>query len=134
MTDVLSPAQRSHCMSKNRPRDTQPEVRLRKALWAKGYRYRLHYRIFGRPDFAFVGKKVAVFVDGCFWHGCPAHYQAPSSNSEKWRAKLIARKERDEAVNRRLRSEGWEVIRFWEHSVRSDIEGCVEIIGNRLRK
>lgn len=132
--DVLTKKQRSYCMSRNKGFDTGPELILRKALWSRNLRYRLRNKLTGKPDIVYPGARLAVFVDGCFWHGCPVHYQAPSNNSEKWRKKITATKKRDEAVSMQLQKDGWEVIRFWEHSVKTDTDECVEIIRRRLQR
>lgn len=126
MADVLTPEQRRHCMSQVRDRDTKPELSLRKALWARGLRYRLRYSLPGRPDLVFVGARVAVFVDGCFWHGCPDHATQPATNSPFWADKLRANVERDQRVNATLRTLGWEVIRLWQHDVEQRLEASVE--------
>ena len=83
--------------------------------------------IFGKPDFVFPEVKIAVFVDGCFWHGCPKHANAPKNNREFWRQKIDANKKRDQKVNRRLRSEGWSVQRIWEHDIKNP-ERCAKKI------
>lgn len=134
MPDVLTKTQRSYCMSRNRGTDTGPELILRKALWAANLRYRLNTRVLGKPDIVYPGARVAVFVDGCFWHGCPAHYQAPADNADRWRKKIIATKKRDEAVSTNLQESGWDVIRFWEHSVKTNTEECVEIVRCHVKK
>lgn len=72
----------------------------------------------GRPDFVFPRAKLAVFVDGCFWHGCPLHATWPAQNAAFWRAKLLANRRRDRAVTRTLRARGWRVLRLWEHALR----------------
>lgn len=79
--------------------------------------WRRHYPISGRPDFAFPKQKLAVFVDGCFWHGCPKHATQPKGNSAFWSSKLDANKARDRKVNRELRAKGWRVLRIWEHDL-----------------
>lgn len=117
--DVLSPSQRTLCMSRNKGRDTAPELKLRKLCWSMGLRYRLRSRITGKPDFVFLREKVAVFVDGCFWHGCPEHYVAPATRPDFWSAKLAANRARDEAVNGALLAAGWTVFRVWEHDLRT---------------
>jgi len=118
MNDVLTPAQRSHCMAQVKGTDTKPEIILRKALWKKGYRYRLHYSLPGRPDFVFVKQRVAVFVDGCFWHGCPVHYSAPQTREQYWKDKLEKNVLRDLAVDDKLISEKWRVQRVWQHDLK----------------
>lgn len=121
--DVLSPEQRSRCMSRIRGTDTKPELKLRKALWHRGWRYRLHCKeLPGRPDIVFVSQGVAVFVDGCFFHGCPKHYSPPESNAEFWSRKIEANKRRDAEVSAELEADGWHVLRIWEHEIDEDVE------------
>lgn len=120
--DVLSPEQRRRCMSRNKGRDTAPELELRRVCWSRlGLRYRVNLKAapLGKPDFWFPNEKVAVFVDGCFWHGCPVHYVAPATRSDFWQSKLEANRNRDALVTASLAREGWEVLRFWEHEVRT---------------
>ncbi|MBK7672632.1 MAG: DNA mismatch endonuclease Vsr [bacterium] len=94
------------------------ELVLATALRRNGINgWRRHLSLPGRPDFAFRRLKVAVFVDGCFWHGCPKCYKAPRHNTEFWVNKLSANRRRDQRVARQLRSRGWVVVRIWEHSL-----------------
>jgi DNA mismatch endonuclease (patch repair protein) len=99
--------------------DTKPEMALRRELHRRGLRFRLHRRLdFDRRrsiDIAFPKEKVAVFVDGCFWHNCPEHAVMPKNNAEFWRAKLEANRARDLETTARLEAEGWVVVRVWEH-------------------
>ncbi len=120
-------------MSAIRGRDTKPEILLRKALWHKGYRYRLKNRLPGRPDIVFSTERVAVFVDGCFWHGCPEHYQKPATNANFWREKIRRNRKRDREVNALLKSQGWKVLRFWEHEVRNNPETCARHVISELK-
>jgi DNA mismatch endonuclease (patch repair protein) len=113
-------------MARVRSAETGPEVRLRRAIFAKGARYRLRPKVAGTPDFAFVKQRVAVFVDGCFWHGCPIHYRAPVQNADFWRQKLARNVERDDRVNLLLADAGWTVVRVWEHEIRTDLASAVE--------
>lgn len=124
MADVLTKRQRSYCMSRIRGRDTKPEVRLRKALWKGGLRYRVRVGLPGRPDVVFASLRAVVFVDGCFWHVCPRHAVPPKANAAFWRRKLKANVARDRLVDRKLRELGWRVIRVWEHEVRANPEGA----------
>jgi len=128
MADVLNPTQRSYCMSRIKGKDTKPELILRKALWSNGLRYRLKNKLPGRPDIIFRARKIAIFVDGCFWHGCPDHCQIHKTNQPFWESKLSKNKSRDKEVNRVLENVGWSVIRFWEHDVRNDLSNCVKRI------
>jgi DNA mismatch endonuclease, patch repair protein len=102
-----------------RSRDTTAEINVRKALHAKGLRYSVDCAVLHdrrrRADIAFRRLRIAVFVDGCFWHSCPRHSSQPKSNCEWWTKKLAANRRRDADTNRRLRRAGWLVIRIWEH-------------------
>lgn len=133
MADVLTPEQRSRCMARVRSKDTKPELRLRSALWAVGLRYRLSYPLPGRPDLVFPGKKLAIFVDGCFWHGCPQHATFPKTNKRFWEKKLRENRERDIRVNEQLYAVGWKVIRIWEHEINDDLTTVVERIAAELQ-
>ncbi|MCB9789036.1 MAG: very short patch repair endonuclease [Deltaproteobacteria bacterium] len=120
------PLSRSEQMSRIRGKDTTPERRLRSALWAAGLRYRLHARTpIGRPDVVFAGRRVAVFIDGCFWHGCPYHYVRPRSRAGFWAAKLASNVARDRRQTLALEELGWSVVRVWEHEVRDDLPVAV---------
>jgi DNA mismatch endonuclease, patch repair protein len=118
--------QRSATMARVRNRDTDPEVALRRALWAAGIRgWRCHPKaVPGRPDLAWVGRRIAVFVDGAFWHGHPDHYWGQSGKF--WDEKIARNRARDERVNADLLAEGWTVVRIWDFDVRKDLSGCVE--------
>ncbi|MGN6130817.1 MAG: DNA mismatch endonuclease Vsr [Nocardioidaceae bacterium] len=117
--------------------DTTPELSLRRALHALGLRYRLRRRIGRfRPDIVFPGSRTVVFVDGCFWHGCPVHgakeFRGP--NAVKWRDKLGANKERDARATEELRAEGWQVVRVWECDVRRNVREPAEAIRSLVQK
>jgi DNA mismatch endonuclease (patch repair protein) len=106
-------------MSRQRRRDTAPELSIRRLLHAKGLRYRVAWPIPGLPrrtiDIAFTRARVAVFIDGCFWHSCPQHSTSPVSNGSWWSEKLAANRTRDASTNSHLMTHGWRVLRFWEH-------------------
>lgn len=114
--DKISKEKRSKVMSAIKSKHTKPELLLRRELWAKGYRYRIHY---GKEkiDIAFPGKKVAIFVDGCFWHGCPLHGHIPKSNRKYWVPKLKKNRERAKKKDLALMRGGWKVIHIWEHDL-----------------
>lgn len=110
-------------------RDTDIEMALRRALWAKGLRYRLHRPTAGtKPDLCFVGSRVAVFVDGCFWHGCPRHYKRPHTNADFWQDKVEQNARRDAEDTARLRQAGWEVLRFWGCDIKENLDEAVAVI------
>lgn len=106
-------------MRGNRRRDTQPELALRSILHRRGLRYLVDATVRGskphRPDVVFRGARVAVFIDGCFWHGCREHYHAPATNSAYWEAKISSNIDRDRSTDLDLASAGWAVLRVWEH-------------------
>jgi DNA mismatch endonuclease (patch repair protein) len=120
---------RSQIMSKIRGKDTRPEVRLRRRIWALGLRYRKNYKLASsRPDIVFVSAKVAVFVDGCQWHGCPDHYVKPRTREDFWAHKLAVNVERDRVQTIELRQNGWIVLRFWEHDIDTNLENVCSVI------
>ena len=106
-------------MRGNRGRDTTPELRLRALLHARGLRYRVSARpvmdLRRTADIVFPGARVAVFVDGCYWHGCPEHHRPATKNSEFWQTKIADNQRRDAETNRVLAEHGWTVVRCWEH-------------------
>lgn len=106
-------------MRRVRATDTSCEVLLRTQLHRRGLRYRLHTKLPGKPDLAFASARVVVFVDGCFWHGCPEHCRIPNTNRDYWERKIARNRERDAAATATLRREGWRVIRIWEHQMAS---------------
>jgi DNA mismatch endonuclease (patch repair protein) len=116
-------------MSRIRGTDTAPELRLRKALWAAGLRYRLGVRTsVGRPDIVMARHRIAIFIDGCFWHGCPDHYVRPRSSDRFWSKKLLTNFERDHRQTAELERSGWHVIRIWEHEVFERLSDAVRRI------
>lgn len=107
-------------MQGNRKTGTRPEAEVRKRLYRMGLRYRKNWPLRTRttavtPDIVFIGARVAVFIDGCFWHCCPEHFRMPQSNTEYWEAKLTRNRARDREVEEALAEDGWRVARFWEH-------------------
>ncbi|MET8025079.1 very short patch repair endonuclease [Streptomyces avermitilis] len=112
-------------MSRQGSRDTAPEVAVRRLLHASGLRYRVNVPVPGAPrrtiDIVFGKAKIAIFMDGCFWHGCPQHATQPKANAEWWRTKLDKNMARDRETTDHLRSAGWTVLRFWEHESAEDV-------------
>ena len=116
MPDRFPKEVRSRIMSHIRGKDTKPELAVRRILWACGLRYRIHSRaVLGTPDISNRRKRLAVFVDGCFWHGCPVCYVEPKTNVDFWRAKVSSNLQRREAVRAGLEAQGFRVVEIWEH-------------------
>jgi len=132
---VPSSAAATTKMKANRRRDTKPERRLRSALYSRGLRFRVDHRIDlagarARPDIVFPRQRIAIYVDGCFWHRCPVHGTAPNANEAFWRAKLDANVARDLRTTAALEASGWRVLRIWEHvSVEEATERVVDVLG-----
>lgn len=121
--DKFSKETRSRIMSSIRSRNTSPELLLRRYLFKMGLRYRIIYGKY-KIDIAFPRHKIAVFVDGCFWHQCPQHSNVPKSNSSYWVPKLKKNVERDKERDVKLSEQGWVSLRFWEHEIREDVKHC----------
>ncbi|WP_235624328.1 very short patch repair endonuclease [Mycolicibacterium goodii] len=123
-------------MSAIRRRDTKPEIQLRSMLHRKGFRFRKDHaiRVDGhlvRPDIAFTRQRVAIFIDGCFWHSCPQHGRKPSVNQDYWTPKLQGNTKRDIEQTKALEFAGWTVLRFWEHE---DLVAVINSISDALAK
>jgi DNA mismatch endonuclease, patch repair protein len=133
MADNLTPDQRRRTMSRIARKNTKPELMLRRGLWAKGIRgYRIDAAVLpGRPDLAFGKAKVAVFVDGKFWHGHPSAY-TPGRHGSYWDEKIERNMRRDRSVERELADMGWQVLRFWDFQVLRSLTDCVDEIGVAL--
>lgn len=134
MADIVTPEVRSRIMSRVRAKNTKPEVALRQALWAAGVRgWRCHVRgVFGTPDLAWRRRRIAVFVDSAWWHGHPSRWQ-PGRLPERWDAKILATRQRDELVNERLEADGWTVVRLWDFELERDITSCVDRVAAAVR-
>ncbi|KRF12819.1 hypothetical protein ASH02_14950 [Nocardioides sp. Soil796] len=121
-------------MESQRRRDTLPELALRQALYAAGYRYRVNFKVPGSSrrtiDIAFTRQRIAVFVDGCFWHGCPQHFTVPKTRPDFWTAKIAGNRQRDQETTQMLAAAGWIVVRYWEHETSSAM--FADLVG-RLR-
>jgi len=138
LADIWSLKKRSEVMSRIRGKGNEKtEVRLARLMRAEGIRgWRRHLPIPGRPDFSFRRQKVAVFVDGCFWHGCPRCFRLPKQNRAFWRAKIEGNRKRDRSVNVRLRRLGWKVLRIRECQLKNPervVGRVAEAIGHRLQ-
>jgi DNA mismatch endonuclease (patch repair protein) len=126
--DFLTPEQRSKLMSAIRSTNTKDEVRLAKALWALGYRYRRNNKtVFGKPDFTFKKIKLAIFVDGEFFHGknWDIDRNRIKTNSEFWIKKIERNMQRDIEVNAYLESQNWKILRFWSNDIKKNLDSCI---------
>lgn len=133
MTDIFSRDKRSQIMSKVRNKNTNIELILRKKLWNLGFRYRIHYKIIGTPDIVFPCNKVAIFCDGDFWHG--HNYSSEYTKYSKfWRKKISGNIERDKEVNKKLKTQGWTVIRLWKTEILKKPNICIKKITKILRE
>lgn len=134
MSDVFTSGKRSLVMAAIRSRGNKDtEVAL--ALLLRRHKitgWRRHMSLFGRPDFVFPKLRLAIFVDGCFWHGCPQHGTKPKNNAEFWMNKLASNQARDRLVTRTLRGRGWRVVRVWEHELRRKNEARLVIKLHRV--
>ena len=134
MADIYSKTKRSEIMAAIRSRGNKAtEIALvlllrRHKLWG----WRRHVSLAGKPDFVFTEERVAVFVDGCFWHGCPAHFKAPKSNRSFWVTKIRSNKIRDKSATRQLRKLGWIVVRIWQHELKGEAMPSLEKLTRAL--
>lgn len=119
-------------MQANRRRDTSPELAVRRLLHASGYRYFVDRRAIPnlrwKADLVFPGRRVAVFIDGCYWHGCPEHFKLPSVNRGYWGPKIERNRERDRLFDQALEEAGWEVVRAWEHEAPEAVAARIEAV------
>lgn len=133
--DTLTKRQRSYCMSRIRRHNTGVEQKLRKFFWKKGIRgWRLKSKLPGKPDLYFPKSKIAVFIDGCFWHKCPKCFIKPKSRLDYWIKKIAGNVKRDASVNARLRKEKIFAIRFWEHEVNCNLDKCYNKFAKEYEK
>lgn len=127
---------RSKIMSKIKGKDTKPEIQFRKKLWEKGIRYRVNNKnLTGNPDVIIKKYKIVIFIDGIFWHGYKWEDRKPKikSNREYWIPKIERNIQRDKENNKKLLDEGWQVVRFWEHEIKKDIETCIDRVINLIQ-
>jgi DNA mismatch endonuclease (patch repair protein) len=122
-TDVFTPAQRSAVMARVKSKNTKPEMLVRRAAHALGYRFRLHRKdLPGAPDLVFASRRAVIFVHGCFWHGhdCARGARMPKANAAYWRAKIARNRARDAASTQALEADGWRVLTVWECELKRD--------------
>ena len=129
--DNHTPEQRRKNMQAVKNKNTKIELMLRKALWSRGLRYRKNTsKVFGHPDIAFIGRKVAVFCDSAFWHGFDWENKKNEIKTRQdfWIPKIERNMQRDKEVNEKLKAEGWIVLRFWGNSIKKNVESCADIV------
>lgn len=136
MADTFTHSERSEIMRRVRASNTSPERALRHLLWAAGL---VGYRtcrsdLPGKPDIAYGRKRVAIFLDGCFWHGCPSCYRRPATNRSYWDAKVRRNRKRDRERRAELTRLGWRVVGIWEHEARRSPDACVKRVREALLK
>lgn len=135
MTDIFSPKQRSRIMALVRGKGNGATELAAISLFRRHNirGWRRHVRLTGKPDFVFRKHRLIIFVDGCFWHGCPKHSSQPASNRVFWKRKLLRNKKRDRVVTRQLRKLGWRVLRIWQHElIKRNEKRCLIRIGRAL--
>ena len=133
MTDTFDRKTRSHVMSQIKSKDTKPELILRKNLWKMGLRYRIHQKKVGNADIVFPKEKIAIFVDGEFWHGYNWKNLGKVPPEKYWQDKIKRNMERDCIINKELQQQGWTVMRFWGNQVFKSYQKCIEDILLELR-
>ena len=122
-------------MQNIRSADTKMEVLIRSELHKRGFRFRKNVKsMIGKPDIVFPKYKVVVFLDSCFWHKCPYHHNVPHTNPDYWIPKLENNKKRAKEVNKKLKSQGWVVLRFWEHQFKNNFDRVIEKISQKVGK
>ena len=125
MVDRVSKKVRSRIMSQIHGKNTGPEKIMREYLKNRRFKFSAHHRIAGyRVDFALPRRRVAVFVDGCFWHACPKCFRQPKSNKAYWKKKISQNVKRDRRIDKEIRSSGWKTVHFWEHSLKKRPANC----------
>ena len=132
MPDIFTPEKRSWVMSRIRGTNTKIDLRMNEMLGNMRYKYEMYPKMFGNPDFALPRKKIAIFCDGDFWHGY-RYYEKKRLSKKFWRDKIEKNMRRDAAVSRRLRRDGWSVLRFWEHEIERNPEKCMRRIVKKAK-
>lgn len=129
MVDNLSKEKRSRVMASIRGKNTGPEKKVRAMMWVSGKRFRVHDRkVFGTPDVSNRSRRIAIFVDGCFWHGCERCYKQPRTNSEFWKSKIERNQKRRDLVRKTLKKEGFRMLEIWEHEISKNPDTMIKKI------
>jgi len=132
MADIFSKEKRSWVMSRIKGKNTKIELKMNDVLKDIGYSYEMHPKMFGNPDFALKRKRIVIFCDGDFWHGY--EYSKRKLSKKFWRDKIERNMERDKRITRKLRREGWSVLRFWEHNIEKRIDVCADRVIRKIRE
>ncbi|MCY7858140.1 very short patch repair endonuclease [Bacillus haynesii] len=133
--DKVNKEKRSATMRAVKSKGSKIELMVRKELWKRGLRFRVNTKtLFGKPDISIKKLKLVIFIDSCFWHGCPYHARMPKSNVDFWRNKIERNIERDKEVTNHYKKRGWSIIRVWEHSLKDDFKGTVDRIHKEIVK
>ncbi len=130
--DVFTKRKRSEVMSKIKSQNTKIELILCNALKSKGHKFIIHSKMEGKPDLLFQRKKIAIFVDGCFWHKCPECFRRPKSNKKYWTQKIEKNVNRDKIITANLKKRGYFVLRIWEHEIKKSLRQVLKKIETRL--
>ena len=133
MADNLTKEQRTKNMKAIKSQSAL-ENKVSKALWKMGFRFRKNVNLFGKPDIALKKYKVVIFIDSCFWHGCPIHGNTPKSNKEYWEKKLERNKLRDIEVNNYYKENNWFILRIWEHEFKVNFEYAIQKAADFIQK
>ena len=133
MVDSFSSAKRSKIMRSIKSANTRFERDFRSLLWKAGLRYRVKNNLLGKPDLYFSHARIVVFLDSCFWHGCPEHVRLPKSNKLYWKRKIARNVERDRRISAWYKRSDWKLLRIWEHMIRNDLNKCAERIEKAVR-
>ena len=129
MAEKITKRKRSEIMRTIKSKGTEMERVLRKELSKRGYKFGINVsKLAGKPDLVFKKKRLVIFLDSCFWHGCKKHCRMPEANRAYWKAKIGNNKKRDREVNKIYKRMGWKVLRFWEHQIKKSPEGVVKVI------
>jgi len=132
--DTVSKEKRSETMRAVKSKNSNMELFVRRELYKRGYRYRANVsKLFGKPDIVFRKRKLVIFLDSCFWHGCRYHCRMPASNRTYWKAKIERNRKRDKEVFGYYKKDGWKVLRFWEHKIKKSPEKVMEKILQELK-
>jgi len=127
LTDIFTPEKRSWVMSRIRGTNTKIDLRMKDLLGDLGIKYEMYPKMFGNPDFIIKKKKIAIFCDGDFWHGYK-YYEKKRPSKKFWRDKIEGNMARDKRISRKLRRDGWSVLRFWEHDIKKRMDYCINKI------